>query len=209
MNTQKIWENTYCKFGEDLPWCIESIPSWFTKVINSKWVKPCATLDIGCGVGNYSHYLAVKGFNILAIDFSKKVISMAKKKYNSKNLKFKVFDALKINLLNKKFDFVYEVSLLHHISPNTREAYVKGIHSVLNSKGKLLVCCFSDKDPIFNKQKSFFNLETNTIQYPLSEKEIRVLFDKYFKIEVLKKVYFGRKSKRKRERYLCLMERKE
>ena len=36
-------------------------------------------LDLGCGVGRYSIYLANEGFNVLGIDFSKSALKLAKK----------------------------------------------------------------------------------------------------------------------------------
>ena len=37
-------------------------------------------LDIACGNGNYSEYLADKGVNVVAIDYSKKMIDLARKR---------------------------------------------------------------------------------------------------------------------------------
>jgi ubiquinone/menaquinone biosynthesis C-methylase UbiE len=202
------YELIYKKFGENLPWCLEKIPLWFKQTIKSKWVKPSKTLDLGCGLGNYANYLTENGFKVTAIDISKKAIYLAKKKYSLKNLKFKVQDIFKLKSLNQKFDFVYEISILHNIHPDKREKYVKQIYSVLNENGKLLVCCFSKEDLLFRGKKELYFPDLDNTVYPLSKNEFKKIFGKYFKIEKLTKVYMGRKNKRKRERFLCLMERK-
>jgi SAM-dependent methyltransferase len=206
---KNIWENAYNKFGENLPWCIEEIPGWFKTVIKSKWVKPCQTLDLGCGVGHYAGYLASQGFEVTAIDISKKAISLAKEKYPLKNLKFKVHDIFKLNDLKQKFDFIYEVSILHNISPEKRGKYIKGIHSVLNRGGKIMVCSFSKDDLLFGGKEELYIPDIDNTMYALSEDQIRDMFSDYFVIDKLKKVYFGKRNKRKRERFLCLMTKKE
>jgi len=209
MIKKNIWENAYNKFGEDLPWCIEEIPGWFKSVIKSKWVLPCKTLDLGCGVGNYASYLAGKDFDVTAIDISRKAISIAKEKRQDKNLKFKVHNIFKLKDLKQKFDFIYEVSILHNISPDKREKYIKGIHSILNKDGKLMVCSFSKDDLLFGGNEELYISDIDNTMYALSENQIKKLFSGYFIIEKLEKVYFGRKNKRRRERLLCLMTKKD
>lgn len=54
-------------------------------------------LDIACGNGNYSAYIAEQGANVVAFDYSKKMIALAQKrqaKY-SKKIEFCVIDATK------------------------------------------------------------------------------------------------------------------
>jgi len=205
---QKKWANIYQKFGENLPWCLEEVPGWFKQLVSAKWVEPCKTLDIGCGVGNYAGYLAGKGFEVTGIDLSEKAIEMARVKHSEAGLTLKVGDAFDLNALDQKFDFVYEVSLLHNIEPRKREAYVKELYSSLNDNGKLMVCAFSKDDWLFRGKKSLYFPDLDNTVYPLSEEEIRNTFEDYFNIEQIKKVYFGRKDKRRRERFLCLMDKK-
>jgi cyclopropane fatty-acyl-phospholipid synthase-like methyltransferase len=167
-------------------------------VIELGWVQPCKTIDIGCGLGNYSHYLVERGFEILAVDFSAEAIKAAQKLYQDRNLRFKVHSALDLSSLNEKFDFIFEVSLLHHIKPEERDMYVREIVAVANNGAKILVCCFSDEEKFFEGHKDFANPETNTVTYPLSKKEVEDLFSKYFNLERIQEVEFGKKSSRKR-----------
>ena len=93
------YELIYKKFGANLPWCLEEIPQWFKQLVKSEWISPCKTLDLGCGIGDYANYLAENKFDVTAIDISKKAISLAKKKYSLKNLRFKVHDIFKLKSL--------------------------------------------------------------------------------------------------------------
>jgi ubiquinone/menaquinone biosynthesis C-methylase UbiE len=209
MVKKNIWENAYLKFGENLPWCLEQVPEWFKSVVKSGWVKPCKVLDIGCGSGNYANYLSTKGFSVTGIDISKRIISVAKRRYMSNDMiKFKCKNVFKLSSQRQKYDFIYEVSLLHNIIPDKRKQYVRIIYSSLKDNGKLLVCCFSKDDLLFKGKKELYVPEINNTMYPLSRNDIIKLFSGYFRIDKLKKVYFGRANKRKRERFLCLMTKK-
>lgn len=203
----KRWNEIYTKFGETLPWCIEDVPIFFRKLISSGWVYPSKTLDIGCGIGKYANYLSEQGFDVTAIDLSNEAIRKANNKFKRDNLKFKVGDAFNLKFNNETFDFIYEVSLLHNISPNKREGYIDEIYRVLKKGGKILVCCFSDKDKHFNGKKELYFPELDNTVYPLSVEELDSLFAQKFKIQKIEKVFFGKSGLRQKERLICLMEK--
>ena len=207
---KKIWKDIYTNISiADLPWCVGTIPGWFKEVIKSKWIKPCKTLDVGCGIGNFAYYLAGRGFNVTAMDFTKEVVAIAKNKFKHKNLKFKIYDALKLNTLKEKFDFIYEISLLHNLKPDQRIPYIKGLHSRLNKGGKFMIYCFSDRESTFQGKKAYLDSQTKNTIYPLSKKEIIELFGKYFHIEKIQNIFWGPKNRIKKKRFLCLMIKKD
>ena len=79
-NQQQMWEDKFSgksdefqtsDFAEE---CIEYLPK------NGK------ILELGCGIGKDPIYLAKKGFNITALDFSQEAIKKAKKE-RVKNIK--------------------------------------------------------------------------------------------------------------------------
>jgi SAM-dependent methyltransferase len=203
------YEKIYRRFGTNLPWCLEEVPTWFKEIFSSREIIPCKTLDIGCGVGNYANYLAEQGFRVTGVDIAQKAIEIARKRYSlTQGLDFKIADAFGLDKLGEKYDFIYEVSLLHNLSPDQRSLYIEGVKSILNENGKFMVCCFSDQDEHFHGTKSLYFSDLDNTVYPLSEKELRDLFQEHFKIKRLEKVYFGREGQRQKERWLCLMEKK-
>lgn len=79
-------------------------------------VKDKEVLDFGCGTGRYAIPLAKKGAKVTAIDFTKNMIDIAKKKAIKEKLKidFTQRDITKYNP-KKKFDKIISMLVLDHI----------------------------------------------------------------------------------------------
>jgi 2-polyprenyl-3-methyl-5-hydroxy-6-metoxy-1,4-benzoquinol methylase len=78
-----------------------------------------SVLDLGCGSGSSSMYLASKGANVTAIDTSKNAIELLKtscRQHNIQNINALQMSALDIVELGQ-FDAVFGLFVLHHIEP--------------------------------------------------------------------------------------------
>jgi len=71
-------------------------------------------LDIGCGNGALTFDLSKKAKRVVGIDINEKNIKVAKNKYGSVNIEYKVGNATK-DLDNQKFDAVVLSNVLEHI----------------------------------------------------------------------------------------------
>ncbi|HLD76471.1 MAG TPA: hypothetical protein VI874_05595 [Candidatus Norongarragalinales archaeon] len=58
MANRKHWEKQYEKPLKEIPWEIEKPPKELVRVLQRGLVKPCKALDVACGTGNYSLFLA-------------------------------------------------------------------------------------------------------------------------------------------------------
>jgi len=175
----------------EIPWNIETPPDVLVELVDSGKVKPCKTIDLGCGTGNYAIYLASVGFDVTGIDNSPTAIKIAKENAKKKGIKcnFLVANVLgNLNEVKGKFDFAYNWELLHHIFPEQRRTYVKNVYKILNPRGKYLSVCFSEKDPGFVGSGKYRKTRLDTILYFSSEDELRDLFEPYFNIEELKMI---------------------
>jgi SAM-dependent methyltransferase len=169
----------------EIPWNSETPPDLVVEVVDSGKVQPCRTLDLGCGAGNYVIYLAGRGFEATGIDFSPTAIDIAKQNAEAKGLKceFIVADVLEeLNAIERKWDFVYDWGLLHHIFPEQRQKYVENVSRILNPKGKYLSLCFSEKDTYFEGTGKFRETKIGSVLYFSSEDELKKLFTPYFQI---------------------------
>ena len=175
----------------EIPWNIETPPDVLTKLVESGELKSCKTIDLGCGTGNYSIYLANGGFDVTGLDISSTAINVAKENAKNKGVKcnFLVADVLgNFNEVNGTFDFAYDWELLHHIFPEQRETYIKNVYKILNPKGKYLSVCFSESDPGFGGSGKYRKTRLGTILYFSSKNELRELFEPFFKIAELKTI---------------------
>ena len=176
---------------EDIPWVLEISPDALTQLVESGKVKPCKSVDLGCGTGNYAIYLASVGFDVTGIDISPTAIRIAEENAKNKGVKcnFLVADVLgELDEVKEAFDFVYDWGLLHHLFPADRGKYVENVHRILNQGGKYLSVCFSEKEPLFGGSGKYRDTSLGTVLYFSSEDELRDLFKPYFKIKELETI---------------------
>jgi len=184
----KIYRNTPL---EEIPWNIETPPDVLVELVESGKVKPCKTIDLGCGTGNYAIYLASIGFDVTGIDISPTAIKIAKENAKRKGVKcnFLVADVLgSLDEVKETFDFAYDWELLHHIFPEKRKKFVENLCRILSPRGEYLSVCFSEKDPHFGGSGKYRETRLGTILYFSSEDELRDLFEPYFNIKELKTI---------------------
>ena len=86
-------------------------------------------LDVGCGTGRWSKYLAEKVEFIEAIDPSDAVLSAYKLLKNNKNVRITKASVETIPFKDETFDLVFSLGVLHHI-PNTFDAMKKCVEKV-------------------------------------------------------------------------------
>ena len=53
---------------DKIPWNSETPPEALVTLVESGKIRPCRTVDLGCGAGNYAIFLADLGFDVTGID---------------------------------------------------------------------------------------------------------------------------------------------
>jgi len=87
----------------------------FKKMIGN--VKGKKILDVGCGRGDLSLYLAQQGANVIGIDLSNNHIDLCKTRANDLNLKvnFMVMNAQVPDFEDNVFDIIVGSRIIHHL----------------------------------------------------------------------------------------------
>lgn len=146
----------------------------FLKNNNAK--KSDNILELGCGEGRDAIYLLNRGyFNLLAVDYSKEAINTCNILTNNKyNNKFKQFDLIE-DELNKKFKFIYSISVLHmFVLKEHRNKYWQFIYNHLEDNGKALITVLGNGiDTRETKPEEAFDKSKRIIQS--SNKEVEVV----------------------------------
>ncbi|WP_231184763.1 class I SAM-dependent methyltransferase [Haladaptatus sp. DYF46] len=108
-------------------------------------------LDVGCGTGENSFFLADRGYSVLGVDASPRAIEKAREKAKTRdvagNIDFRVQDALSLADLGEEFGVVLDCGLFHVFDDETRRTYVSSLESIVASDGHVVILCFSDREP--------------------------------------------------------------
>jgi cyclopropane fatty-acyl-phospholipid synthase-like methyltransferase len=207
VDIDKIYRETQL---ENIPWNVETPPEAMVELVRSRSIKPCKTVDLGCGAGNQAVYLAGMGFSVTGVDSSAEAIRFAGKNAAKKKVscRFVVADVLGDLLeIQDTFDFAYDWELLHHIYPEQRETYIANVHRLLNQVGKYLSVCFSEHDTQFGGVGKYRETALGTVLYFSSEDELQKLFERHFSILELRTIEISGKFVNHLANYV-FMERK-
>ena len=145
----KEWDQIYREYPlEELGWELGKSRPILVEAIERGLLKKGKTLDICCGAGTNTVYLAKEGFDVTGIDISPTAIEYAKKKAEKAKVKidFRVTDFSKLPFADEEFDFVYDMGCFHHVNIEDRPAFINGVHRVLRKGGSYMLTCFSYKN---------------------------------------------------------------
>lgn len=139
------WDQIYRKYPlETLGWEPGKPRKVLVELVDKGIIKPGKTLDLCCGAGTNTVYLAKKGFQVTGIDISSKAIEYAEEKAKEANVKIKILvqNFLKLPFDDEEFDFVFDMGCFHHVEIRDRSIFIKGVHRVLKKGGLYLMVCF-------------------------------------------------------------------
>jgi SAM-dependent methyltransferase len=130
------------------PWDIGHPQGEIVRLAQSGEIRG-AVLDVGCGTGENSLFLAAEGHEVWGIDSAPLAIEKARLKAKDRrlNAKFLVHGALDLPSIGRKFDSVIDSGLFHVLSDEEREVFARGLARVLRPGGTYFMLCFSDKEP--------------------------------------------------------------
>ncbi len=95
--------------------------------------KEATLMDVGCGPGRDAKVFQENGFQVTGIDFSPKMITLAKQ--NVPQAEFHVMDMEKLNFSEEMFDGAWASASFLHIPKKKTLQIFKKIYSLLKPKG--------------------------------------------------------------------------
>ena len=143
--SNNFFENVYKNVDKDN---LVSIP-WANLVANAHLVDYLNVKDdmsygralvIGCGLGDDADALAKMGYEVDAIDISQTAIRMAKERFPTESIDFRVEDIFKLPAsMFAAYDFVFESRTIQSLDPKFRDELIEIIAGLLAKGGELLV----------------------------------------------------------------------
>jgi SAM-dependent methyltransferase len=106
-------------------------------------------LDIGCGLGDNSAFLASRGISVTGLDGAPSAIEEARARAASKGLDvpFAVADATKLEGYEGRFDTVLDSALYHCLTEDQRREYLAALTRATRPGAHLHIFCFSPGVP--------------------------------------------------------------
>lgn len=131
------------------PWDSGITPPELTALIEGGQVVRGRALDLGCGTGTNSIYLARHGFTVVGVDFAEKAIMLAREKAKRAGvaIAFYVADVSRLDFLTEPFDLVFDIGCFHSVDASARPGYAQNLARLTHPGSLFLLYAFSPRPP--------------------------------------------------------------
>ncbi len=193
------WDKLYRQYPlEELGWELGKPRPILIEYAERGLIPKGKALDLCCGAGTNTVYLAQSGLEVAGTDISKTALEIAEKKAHKAKVNINLLNASFIDLPfnDEEFNFVFDMGCFHHVEVEKRTKFIAGIHQVLKEGGTYMLTCFSYKNGAgwnhFNRQQiiDLFSghFELGTLRhYPSMEGDGSI---RYFYTVLMKKKSF-------------------
>ena len=157
-----------------------SYEHWHRYIFASRFCIQKKVLDLACGEGYGSAYLARLASQVTGIDISGDTIQHAKSKYNQQNIQFLQSDVAQLNLESGGFDTIVSFETLEHLSTGNQELFLNEMVRLLAADGIFLVSTPNKK--VYSDDANYAN------PYHLAEfykPDFESFLQKYFKTVIV------------------------
>ncbi|MFO7556916.1 MAG: methyltransferase domain-containing protein [Desulfobacterales bacterium] len=184
----------------DTPWDIGKPDFNLIDTVTKRPIKTCKALEIGCGTGNNSIWLAQKHFQVTGTDISEIAIENARENALKNNVEctFLVADFIRTRIESAPFGFVFDRGCFHSFgSDKERKKFAENVASNLEKDGLWL---------------SIIGSADDRRQGPgppqRSAGDIVAAVEPYFEILSLTSSYFGSNRPNPPKCWVCLMRKR-
>ncbi len=167
----RLFFNLRYWFGHP-PWDTGITPPEVVALIEGG-LPPGRALDLGCGTGTNSLYLARHGWEVTGVDYVARAIQQARRKAQESGVRvdFRLGDVTDLSDLASLYHFALDVGCFHSLTRAGREAYAKNLQRLLAPGALLLMYAFLNE------------LSGETLSSPgLPRSEVLRTFESHFKL---------------------------
>ncbi|MBN1485964.1 MAG: class I SAM-dependent methyltransferase [Chloroflexia bacterium] len=145
----KAWRLDLHYLLDRTPWDTGITPPEVVEWVESAPPDPGQALDLGCGTGTNSLYLARHGWQVVGVDISRLAICRARRKAKragaGRKVRFYRADVSRLDFLPGPFDLALDIGCLHSIPPGRRDAYAAGLARLVRPGGHYLLYAFTPR----------------------------------------------------------------
>ena len=146
MSSRQLLFKTFYRLGF-VPWDGHPLAKSLKDLIEGGGaLAPGTALDLGCGTGDTSIYLANHGWQVTGVDFVAKAVDKARAKAEADKVavNFAMADVTRLSSegVGSNFSLIVDNGCLHGMSAEARDAYVREVTAVAAPDARLLLCEF-------------------------------------------------------------------
>ena len=195
---QRDWNDHYAKGF--MPWDSDEPDENLVEFVRSQPLAPCRVLDIGCGTGTNSLWLAEQGFDVLGVDLSALAIQRAQEKAaGRKGCRFEVLDILAHAPPRGSFELVFDRGCFHVFDEHDERAlFAARVAECLTAQGQWLSLIGSTEGPA---------RETGPPRR--SVRDIANAIEPVLELALLKAIEFDAELPSRAAAWLCLARKRE
>ncbi len=199
MSVEDLYKERY-QIG-DTPWDVGRPDFNLIQVVTTKPIKPCKALELGCGTGDNSIWLAQNNFEVIGIDTSEVAINKAIAKAAAAKVKctFRLANFLIHQVAEAPFGFIFDRGCFHSLSADEeRQQFAAKVAAHLDKEG-LWLSILGNAD------------EKRVIPGPpqRTAREIVNSVEPYFEILSLISSHFESNSPHPPRAWVCLMRKRD
>ena len=153
----------------------------WSKNTSNRWLNPCIEssylaerwfsmgfkqfLDLGCGLGRHSVYMAKHGFDVTAVDLSENGVKYTTDWATKENLDVKacVSNMLELPFDDSSFDCIISYHVIYHTDTEGFIKVLQEIHRVLRQNGEIFLTLNSKNARAYLNANASVRIDENTI----------------------------------------------
>lgn len=147
MKSHSEWDA--CYRDGNLPWDTGQPSAELQKMMTENPISPCRALDVGCGTGTNSVWLARQGFEVIGIDVSPLAVERARERALAAGIQaqFLVADVLHLPDLGGPFGFFFDRGCYHAVRREAPDRYAPALAGQLDAGGRGLILAGNAREP--------------------------------------------------------------
>lgn len=113
-------------------------------VIENGSVQPCPTIYLGSGTARNAIYMAERGFDVTAVDYSESAVALGIKRAQEAGVEitFVIDDLTNLSQINGKYDFLVDFGTFDDLNPKDRDRYAENIFPLAKPGSLFFLWCF-------------------------------------------------------------------
>jgi 2-polyprenyl-3-methyl-5-hydroxy-6-metoxy-1,4-benzoquinol methylase len=147
MSEFERWNKRYIE--GDIPWDTGLPSSELQRVIGEENITPCPAIDLGCGTGSNSIWLAQQGFDVTGVDLSPVAIERARKRAEKAGVRarFLAADVLDSAALAGPYRFFFDRGCYHIVREVDLDGFLRTLQNIIHPGGMGLVLTGNAREP--------------------------------------------------------------